>query len=92
MTNFQDTARELVQAWVAKNVAHGGAVDVLEVANGSFDGEDYCGEALNSPGAEEKGAKLLEFVDSSDEALWAVRKEFAAFVEDCVAQADAMED
>lgn len=85
------TARELVQAWVAQNVAHGGAVDFVEVANGSIDADGYADLAMNFNPKTANDQALQDFVSECDENRFAVRAEFVRFVDECVERAEEIE-
>lgn len=91
MSNIEAKARELVQAWIAENVAHGGAVDAVEIANGSVDAEDFCSQALNFNAKTSNDEALQEFAAECDQNRFAVRAEFVRFVEACVEQAEEIE-
>lgn len=91
MSNIEAQARELVQTWIAENIAHSGAVDALEVANGPADADDFTSQALNFNPKTANDEALQDFAAECDQNRLAVRAEFVRFVDECVERAEEIE-
>lgn len=77
-------AHRLVKDWTHKHIAHGGAIDALEVADSDQDGAALLQEAI-----ETEAPNIAAFLDENgEEGKTALLFAFEEFVESCVEEAN----